>query len=56
MRPENSYRVLLDRDGKLTWVTQDNGREVVYHQDPESTAWQRFVAGFIGILPVENQL
>jgi putative cardiolipin synthase len=56
VRPENSYRVLLDRDGKLTWVTQDNGREVVYHQDPESTAWQRFVAGFIGILPVENQL
>ncbi len=24
--PENSYRVLLDEDGKLTWVTQDDGR------------------------------
>jgi len=54
--PENSYRVLLDRDGRLTWVTQDDGREVVYHKDPESSAWQRFTAGFIGILPVENQL
>ncbi len=54
--PENSYRVFLDQDGKLTWVTQDNGQEVVYHHDPESSAWQRFEAGFIGILPVENQL
>lgn len=54
--PENSYRVLLDKDGNLTWVTNDNGREVVYHQDPLSTAWQRFQAGFIGILPVEDQL
>jgi putative cardiolipin synthase len=48
--------VLLDRDGKLTWVTRDDGQEVVYHKDPLSTAWQRFVAGFIGILPVEGQL
>ena len=54
--PENSYRVLLDRDGKLTWVTRDDGQEVVYHKDPLSTGWQRFVAGFIGILPVEGQL
>jgi hypothetical protein len=45
-----------DKDGKLTWVTQDDGKEVIYHHDPESSAWQRFVAGFIGTLPVENQL
>jgi putative cardiolipin synthase len=56
VRPENSYRVFLDKDGNLTWVTQDDGKEVVYHHDPESSAWQRFVAGFIGILPVESQL
>jgi putative cardiolipin synthase len=56
VRPENSYRVLLDEDGKLTWVAQDDGKEVVYHNDPESTAWQRFVANFIRILPVEGQL
>ena len=56
VRPENSYRVLLDKDGKLTWVTRDDGQEVVYHHDPESNAWQRFMAGLIGILPVEGQL
>jgi putative cardiolipin synthase len=56
VRHENSYRVFLEKDGKLTWVTQDDGKEVVYHHDPESSAWQRFEAGFIGLLPVENQL
>lgn len=56
VRPENSYRVLLDEDGKLIWVTRDEGKKVVYHRDPESTAWQRFVTGFIRILPVEDQL
>jgi len=54
--PENSYRVMLDDHGKLTWVTEDDGHEVVYHQDPLSSAWQRFVAGLISILPVEGQL
>jgi putative cardiolipin synthase len=56
VRPENSYRVFLEKDGKVTWETQDDGKEVIYHHDPESSAWQRFEAGFIGILPVENQL
>jgi putative cardiolipin synthase len=56
VRPENSYRVLLDEDGKLIWVTQDEGKKVIHDQDPESTAWQRFVADFIRILPVEDQL
>jgi putative cardiolipin synthase len=54
--PENSYRVLLDADGRLSWVTQDDGRPVVYRQDPESTVWQRFMAGVMGILPIEGQL
>jgi len=56
VRSENSYRVLLDEDGRLTWVTKDEGVEVIYHKDPLSTGWQRFLAEFIGILPVENQL
>jgi putative cardiolipin synthase len=54
--PENSYRVLVDEDGDLQWVTEYDGKEVRFDTDPESTAWQRFQAGFIGILPIENQL
>jgi putative cardiolipin synthase len=56
VRPENSYRVLLDEDGDLYWVTEVDGAEVRYDKDPESTFWQRFEAGFIMILPVEQQL
>ncbi|MGD8236786.1 MAG: phospholipase D family protein [Chromatiales bacterium] len=54
--PGNSYRVQLDADGKLEWVTETNGRTERYSKDPGSSFWQRFVSGFIAILPVEGQL
>jgi hypothetical protein len=54
VRPENSYRVLLAEDGTLQWLTENEGREVRFETDPESTAWQRFVTGFIKIMPVGN--
>ncbi len=56
VRPENSYRVLLDENGDLIWVTEVDGIEVRYDKDPESTFGQRFMSGFIMILPVEGQL
>lgn len=54
--PTNSYRVLLDDDGDLRWLSEDNGTTVRLDTDPGSTAWQRFATGVIRILPVENQL
>jgi putative cardiolipin synthase len=54
--PINSYRVVLDEDGGLQWVTAYEGEEVRFDTDPESTAWQRFVTGLIRILPIEDQL
>jgi putative cardiolipin synthase len=54
--PENSYRVLLDEDGDLVWITKTNGQEVRYDKDPESGFWQRFNSDFIRMLPVEGQL
>ena len=54
--PENSYRVLLDEDGDLYWITEVDSQEVRYSKDPESTGMQRFTSGFIEILPVEGQL
>ena len=56
VQPENSYRVLLDEDGDLYWVTEDEGVEVRYDKEPETTFGQRFMSGFIAILPVESQL
>lgn len=54
--PQNSYQVLLDEEGDLVWATEDNGREVRYEKDPGSSLWQRLMSGFIGILPLEDQL
>ena len=54
--PQNAYRVLLDADGDLYWVTETEGKTERYDHDPNSTAWQRAKARFIGMLPVMNQL
>ena len=56
VQPENSYRLMLDEDGDLVWITEDEGAEVRYDKDPLSTFGQRFRSGFIGIMPVESQL
>jgi len=56
IRPENSYRVLLDENGDLHWVTEVDGAEVRYGDEPATTFGQRFMSGFIMLLPVEHQL
>jgi len=56
VRPENSYRVLLDENGDLYWVTEVDGEQVRYDEEPETTFGQRFMSGFIMLLPVEHQL
>ena len=56
VHPENSYRVQLDEQGDLVWVTQNDGVEVRYDDEPLSTFGQRLTSGFIGLLPVESQL
>lgn len=56
VQPQNSYRVLLDEEGELVWVTEVDGREVRYHREPETSFGQRFMSGFIMLLPVEHQL
>ena len=54
--PENSYRVQLDENGDLYWVTEVGGKQVRYDEEPETTFGQRFMSGLISILPIEDQL
>ena len=56
VQPENAYRVLLDEEGDLYWMTEVDGNEVRYYEEPLTTFGQRFMSGFIMILPVEHQL
>jgi putative cardiolipin synthase len=56
VRLANAYRVPLDPSGRLYWVTEDAGKEVRYDVDPLSTPLQRLEAGWIRMLPIEDQL
>jgi putative cardiolipin synthase len=40
----------------LVWINYRDGREIRYTRDPETSFWQRFSGGFIGLLPVDSQL
>ena len=39
--PARTYRVTLLGDDDLVWITEDNGREVRYYQEPLSRFWLR---------------
>jgi hypothetical protein len=45
VQPQNSYRVLLDEEGGLVWVTEIDVQEVRYHKEPETSFGQRFNGG-----------
>jgi putative cardiolipin synthase len=48
--------VQLDADDNLEWLTETGGKPEKFTRDPGSSFWQRFLSGFIGVLPVEGQL
>ncbi|MEW9807461.1 phospholipase D family protein [Mesorhizobium sp. ZMM04-5] len=56
VRPGNSYRLDLDANGNIIWITETDGQVVRFTSDPNSTVGQRAVTTIIGVLPVEGQL
>jgi len=54
--PDNAFRLLLDTDGDVVWLSVVGGRLLAFNKDPHSGWWQRFNAWFLGILPIEDQL
>ena len=51
-----TYEVFLNADDRLRWRATEDGQEVLYDKEPETTWWQRFTAGFVRILPIRGQL
>jgi len=41
---------------ELTWIEDRDGEKVRYDKEPQTTFWQRFGVGFIGLFPVDSQL
>jgi putative cardiolipin synthase len=54
--PENAFRVVLDDNDDLRWIIESDGVRLQYETDPNSKWHQRWLAGFIRLLPVERQL
>ena len=40
----------------LEWVTMEDGKEVRFDNEPETSWWLRFVTGLMALLPLESQL
>ena len=52
-----AYRVQLDDDGELAWITLDeNGQERRVDHEPDTTFWKRFKTGILSHLVPESQL
>ena len=41
---------------ELAWIERRGDQEIRYTTEPQTTFWQRFGVGFIGIFPVDSQL
>ena len=60
MKPENSYRVVLEVDDsgyeRLVWITEEDGEEVRFTSEPEVSFWRRFQVWLTSLLPIEDHL
>jgi putative cardiolipin synthase len=49
--PKQTFEVFLNEDGKLRWRGYEDGEEIIYDKEPETTWGQRFGAWFARIIP-----
>ena len=54
--PRVSYSVEWNEKGAPRWIYRNSGIEEVHDTPPQTSWWRRFMAGFYGVLPLENQL
>jgi putative cardiolipin synthase len=52
IKPENSWRVLIDDKGELYWTTGDK----TVRREPARASWHRFQAWFFGFFDMDDQL
>ena len=56
VKPENAYRLTLDKYGDLLWTAETDGKQEVYHKDPQTSGWDRFKVDLMQVMPIEDQL
>jgi hypothetical protein len=48
--------VFLNEKGKTRWRAFEDGKEVIYDNEPDTTWGERFKAGIFRFLPIRSQL
>ena len=48
---DKTFEVFLSEDGKVRWRGYEDGTEIIYEKEPETTWGQRFAAWFARIIP-----
>lgn len=52
-----TFSVKLEENGRISWTKTDpDGTRRMYFSEPTGSFWDRFVAGFYGVLPIGSQL
>jgi putative cardiolipin synthase len=51
-----TYRLVLDKDGRIEWRYEGRSQVVTYNREPDTGFWRRFRAAIYRLLPIENQL
>ena len=51
-----AYRVELNEDGKIEWVTMEDGELRREPKEPDTTAWKRFSTRFLSLIVPESLL
>ena len=54
--PANSYRVLIDPNGRIVWETMKDGHRVRYQGEPQTGFRRRLLANLWKLLPIDSQL
>jgi putative cardiolipin synthase len=55
-RGQSTYEVILNEDNRVRWLDKQDGKVVELTREPQTSFWDRFVAGFMRILPIRGQL
>src|SRR5690606_34147906 len=52
-RQHEAWQIRLDKFGRLNWVEQKEGEEIVLKKEPKTRFWQRVLVRLAWWLPVE---
>ena len=50
MSSANSFRLELDKNDHVIWVTEDKGKEVRFCSAPNASPWRRVRADFLSLI------